>query len=72
MPERQDAGLLTGHVARTEDRVGMAGQQRPQQARVFGGVVFQVGILNQREIAGSLFNFSMAVRTAAPFPQFLG
>ena len=54
MPERQHAGLLAGHVAGAEDGVGVAIQQRAQQARVFGGVVLQVGILDQREIAGGL------------------
>ena len=46
--------LLAGHIARAEDRVGVAVEQRAQQARVFGGVVFEVGVLDQREIAGGL------------------
>src|ERR1019366_8801867 len=43
MPEQQDAGLLAGHVTRPKDGVGVAVQQRPQQARIFGRIVLQIG-----------------------------
>ena len=37
VPEGQHARLLAGHVARAEDRVGVAVEQRPQQARILAG-----------------------------------
>ena len=54
VPEGQHARLLAGHVARAEDRVGVAVEQRPEQARIFRGIVFEVGVLDEGEIAGGL------------------
>ena len=38
-------------------------QQRADEARIFAGIVLQVGVLNQREIAGSLFDGAANCRT---------
>ena len=56
VPERQDAGLLAGHVARAEDGVGVAVEERLEQAGVLGGIVLEVGVLNERKIAGGLLD----------------
>ena len=52
MPERQHAALFAGQVAGAEDGVGVAVEHRPEQAGIFRGIVFQVGILDEGEIAG--------------------
>ena len=65
VPEGQHARLIAGEVARAEDRVGVPIQQWTQQAGIFTGVVFQVGVLDQRKIARGLLN-SGADRGAFP------
>jgi hypothetical protein len=52
VPEGEDARLFAGKVARAEDGVGVAIQQRAEEAGILGGIVFQIGVLDQGEIAG--------------------
>jgi len=68
MPERQDAGLLAGHVAPTRRRRRRGIQQRPQEAAGIRRDVLQIGVLNQRENRRTAS--WIAVRTAAPLPRF--
>jgi hypothetical protein len=51
MPKGQHAGLLAGQIARTEYGIGVPAQQRAQQGGVFGGIIFQIGVLDQAEVA---------------------
>jgi hypothetical protein len=63
--------LLASHVARAENRVGVPVEQRPDQPRIFAGIVLQVGVLNQREIAGGLFDGAAYGRALAAIYRVL-
>jgi hypothetical protein len=54
VPEGQHADLFAGHVARAEDGIGAAIEQRAQQARIFARIVLEVGILHDGEVAHGL------------------
>ena len=56
VPEQQHARLAAREIARAEHGIGAAIEQGTNQDRVFEGVVFQVGILDDREIAGGLLD----------------
>ena len=66
MPKRQHPGLPARQITRTEDGVGVAGEQRLQQHRVFGGVIFEVGVLYDAEVAGGLLDGRPHRRAFAP------
>ena len=51
MPERQHSRLFAAQIAGAENGVGMAVEQRLQQARILAWIVFQIGILDQAKIA---------------------
>jgi len=52
VPERQNARLLSGQIAGAKNRIGTAVQEGPQKLRVLAGVVLEIRVLNNAEIAG--------------------
>ncbi len=52
MPERQHSRLFPRQIARPEDSIGMAIQQRLQQLRIFIRVILQIGVLDNRKVSG--------------------
>ena len=56
MPEVEHSALARDHEARAIDGIGFALQQRRQEAPVFARIVFQVGVLNDGELAGGMLD----------------
>src|SRR5215467_15429797 len=56
MPKIQDAMRSAAHEAGTVDHVSFIFEQGCEQDRVFARVVFQIGVLNQNEIANGFLN----------------
>ena len=55
VPVVDHAPLAGDQEARPVDHIGLVGQQRTQHFRVLGGVVFQVGVLDDAEFAHRVF-----------------
>ena len=53
---RESTAPATGEIAGTEDGIGVAIEQRPEQGRVIARIVFEIGVLHQAEIAAGVFD----------------
>ncbi len=51
MPEKQNTFLFAPHEPRTIDDIGFPVQDGLKKLRIFSGVVLQVGVLDQNDIA---------------------
>jgi hypothetical protein len=51
MPERKDASLSCGQIARSENGISMTVEQWAEQLWIIGRIVLQIGILDETKIA---------------------
>lgn len=69
MPEVKNAVWLAAVEAGTEDDIGFVLQKRFEDLRVFSGIVFEVGVLNDDEVAGGFLN---AAAQGSSFAHVMG